>query len=434
MPGRAAGRARRRHEPPAPGGSGVSTATQPPPPPLAGLTVLDCGNFLAGPIVSLHLSALGADVIKVEKPLGDDARTIGPFAADGSSSYHLSTNRGKRSIAVDTRTAGGRKVFRALSARADVLVENYRPGVMDRLGIGYESLAADNPRLIYAAVSGFGQGGEHSNRPAFDSLLQACGGLISVTGPAGPDASPVRVGVSIVDICSGLHALIGVLAALHQRTLTGIGQRVDTSMLATTANLMESPISRHSYCGDAHLPRAEGLAHPVVTPFDGYKTKDGLLYIATSNDARAHVALKALGLAALVDDPDYSTNTARMANRLELNRLIEAKLQAKTTAEWERELVPAGVPCSAINNVKELKARHPEVFVNVEHPTAGSALQAGAPFEFGGATVDYARPAPSLGEHTDCILAELGYGRAQIQELKDAGVVNSSSHCQYRVP
>ena len=190
---------------------------------------------------------------------------------------------------------------------------------------------------------------------------------------------PVRVGVSIVDMCSGLHAALGILAALHQRTVTGgLGQRVDTSMLATTASLMESPIARHSYGGAEHLPRPEGLAHPVVTPFDGYQTQDGTLYIATSNDARAHVALKSLGLGALVEDPEYATNSSRMRNRAKLKRLIEEQLSARTTAEWEAALIPAGVPCSAINDVAELKRRHPEVFVTVDHPTAGPALQSGA--------------------------------------------------------
>ena len=236
--------------------------------PLAGLRVLDLGNFLAGPIVSMHLGAMGADVVKVERTTGDDSRTIGPFAG-GESSYFMSVNRGKRSVAVDTKSDTGKEILKALVRRSDVLVENFRPGVMDRLGVGYEVLSAENPRLIYASVSGFGQHGEHARRPAFDSLLQAAGGLISVTGSAEEGQTPVRVGCSIVDMCSGLHTTMGVLAALHERSVSGMGQRVDTSMLATTAMLMESPISRHSFGGDKYLPRPEGLAHPAVAPFDG---------------------------------------------------------------------------------------------------------------------------------------------------------------------
>ena len=307
---------------------------------LSGVRVLDLGNFLAGPIVGMHLGAMGADVVKVERCTGDDSRTIGPFSADGESSYFMSVNRGKRSIAVDTRTQPGKDILKRLAAGADVLVENFRPGVMDRLGVGYEELSSHNPGLIYCSVSGFGPTGPHAQRPAFDSLLQAAGGLISATGPAAAGAEPVRVGCSIVDMCSGLHSTIGILAALHQRGVTGAGQRVDTSMLATTAMLMESPISRHSIGGDAFMPRPEGLAHPAVAPFDGFKTRDGLLYIATSNDARAHVALRALGLGALCEDPAYATNPARMANRHELKRRMEERLVGKTTAEWEAELIP----------------------------------------------------------------------------------------------
>ena len=393
--------------------------------PLAGILVLDLGNFLAGPIVSLHLRALGADVIKVERTTGDDSRRIGPFSKDGESSYFMSVNRGKRSVALDTKTDQGKVIFKALAARADILVENFRPGVMDRLGVGYDALAADNAGLIYCSVSGFGPTGPHASRPAFDSLLQAAGGLISATGPAAASEEPVRVGCSIIDMCSGLHSAIAVLAALHQRNATGVGQRIDTSMLATTAMLMESPISRHSFGGDEYTPRPEGLAHPAVAPFDGFKTKDGLLYIATSNDARAHIAMTALGLGHLTKSTSrFATNTQRMANRDELKALIEGQLRSKTTAEWEAELIPAGVPCSAINDIKQLKQRHPEVFVNIEHPTAGHSLQAGSPFALSASDVDYASPAPLLGEHTDTILTgELGFSQEQVARWHEEGVI-----------
>ena len=194
--------------------------------PLRGLKVLDLGNFLAGPVVSMHLGAMGADVIKLERITGDDSRAIGPMAADGESSYFMSVNRGKRSVAVDTRTAPGKQVLKALARRSDVLVENFRPGVMDRLGVGYDVLSQENPRLIYASVSGFGPEGPHAARPAFDSPLQAAGGLVSVTGSAEAGQPPVRVGCSIVDMCSGLHTTIGILAALHQ---VGVRVRVRVS-------------------------------------------------------------------------------------------------------------------------------------------------------------------------------------------------------------
>ena len=392
-------------------------------PPLQGLRVLDCGNFLAGPLVSLHMAALGAEVIKVEKPRGDDSRAVGPFTKQGAeSSYFLSINRGKRSIAMDTRTPSGAALFRRLAATADVLVENYRPGVMDRLGIGYDVLAQDNPRLVYASVSGFGQTGADAERPSFDSLIQAAGGLISVTGPEDDDSSSrVRVGVSIVDICSGMHLLIATMAALHARHATGRGQRVDASMLATASTIMESPIARHSVSGE--IPNAQGLAHPVVAPFDGFRTQDGVIYIATSNDARAHICMRELGLDALVTDERFASNTARMAHRAELGAAIEAKLAARTTDEWERRLVPRGVPCSAINDVAQMKARFPEVFVTVEHPVTGALEMSGAPFTFSDSSVDYAIPAPTLGQHTDDVLREIGVSSDEIAQLRADGIV-----------
>ena len=337
----------------------------------------------------------------------------------------MSVNRGKRSVAIDTKSQPGKDILKLLARDADVLVENFRPGVMDRLGVGYDVLKEVNPRLIYCSVSGFGPTGVHAKRPAFDSLLQAAGGLISATGPADPAQSPVRVGCSIVDMCSGLHSTIGVLAAIHERSATGVGQRVDTNMLATTAMLMESPISRHSFGGEEYLPRPEGLAHPAVAPFDGFRTKDGTIYIATSNDARAHVALRALGLGELCTQPEYATNPARMAHRERLKELMEARLAAKTTAEWERELIPAGVPCSAINDIAQLKERHPEVFVTIDHPTAGPSLQAGAPFEFSESEVDYAARAPLLGEHTESILQELGFAPDVVDRWREEGVITA---------
>jgi len=389
--------------------------------PLANLRVLDLGNFLAGPVVSLHLRAMGADVIKVEKLAGDDARKVGPFARDGESSYFLSLNRGKKSIALDLKSDSGKEILKKLCSETDVLIENFRPSVMERLGLSYEVLSAINPGLVYCSVSGFGQTGEHASRPAFDSLLQAAGGLISATGSAKEGEPPVRVGCSVIDMASGLHATIAVLGAIYHRTLNGgKGQAVDTSMLATTAFLMESPISRHSIGGEAYLPQPEGLAHPAVAPFDGYKTADGLLYIATSNDSRAHMCLKALGIE-ICDD--FRTNTSRMANRDALKARMEEKLKKKTTEAWEKKLIPLGVPCSAINSIADLKDKHPEVFVEVDHPSAGKSLQAGGPFAFSGCEVDYESPSPLLGQHTDEILLSLGYTAERIAQLRDASAI-----------
>ncbi len=385
---------------------------------LQGLKVIDASQFNAGPIVSLYLAGYGAEVIKVERPGGEDSRAIGPYK-NGESSYFMSLNRGKRSITLDLKKPEGVEVFKKLCREADVLVENLLPGVMDRLGVGWEALRADNPRLVYAAVSGFGQSGKNAKRPAFDSLLQAAGGLISVTGPAGGD--PVRVGVSIVDVTSGLYLLSGILTALLSRERTGEGARVDASMMGATVNIMENPVSRHAFTGQ--VPEPEGLSHPVVSPFSGYRTRDGLIYVAISNTNRYRVFVEAIEKPALADDPRFRENKDRVANDAALREILEDVLTGKTTAEWEELLIPQGVTVSAINDVAQVKERFPEAFVEVDHPVAGTGLLPASPVAFGGVTPDLSKPSPVLGEHTEEILAEVGYAPDEIARLRADAVV-----------
>jgi len=385
---------------------------------LDDLKVIDVSQFNAGPIVSLYLGGYGADVIKVERPGGEDSRAIGPFL-EGESSYFMSLNRGKRSITVNLKNPDGAEIFRRLARTADVVVENYLPGTMDRLGVGWEALRAENPSLIYGAISGFGHKSLDTKRPAFDSLLQAAGGLISVTGPVG--GPPVRVGVSIVDIASGLFLLSGILSALWRRERTGEGSRVDTSMLAATANIMENPISRHSFTGQ--VPGPEGLSHPIVSPFSGYKTRDGLIFVAISNTNRYRIFVEALGRADLSADPRFAENADRVKNDGALRDILEEILKKRNTAEWEESLIPLGATVSAINDVAQLKERFPEAFVEVVHPKAGSALLPGSPVTFEEGSLYFSRPAPMVGQHTEEILNEIGLTRAEFYKLRELGAV-----------
>ncbi len=385
---------------------------------LQGLKVIDASQFNAGPIVSLYLAGYGAEVIKVERPGGEDSRAIGPFK-NGESSYFMSLNRGKRSITIDLKKSDGVKVFKKLCRKADVLVENLLPGVMERLGIGWEVLKAENPRLVYGSVSGFGRSGKNAARPAFDSLLQAAGGLISVTGPVG--GAPVRVGVSIVDVTSGLYLLSGILTALLKREQTGEGMRVDASMMGATVNIMENPVARHTVTGTVPMP--EGLSHPVVSPFSGYRTRDGLIYVAISNTNRYRVFVEALERPELADDARFLENKDRVANDDVLRVILEEILTRKTTAEWEEHLIPQGVTVSAINDVAQVKERFPEAFVEVDHPVAGPGLMPASPVTFGGEIPYFSNPSPGLGEHTEGILTELGYDTKEIVRLRDEGIV-----------
>ena len=385
---------------------------------LNGIRVIDVAQFNAGPIVSMYLALMGADVIKIESLDGDDSRSIGPFSGD-ESSYFMSLNRGKRSISVNLKTNEGIKLFKKIAEKSDILIENFSPGVMDRLGIGWDVIKEVNNRLIYGSVTGFGKGSKHSERPAFDSLIQAASGLVSVTGTKKGEL--VRIGVSIVDITTGLYLLSAVLLALWKREKDSKGRKIETSMISAAVNILENPIVRHSF--SETIPEPEGLSHPVVSPFSGYKTKDGKIFIAISNTKRFILLMNSLGLQGLVDDPRFLDNKDRVENDEELREILEEILIKKTTSEWERILIPLGVPASAINNIQEAKKEFPEAFVNVVHSKAGMGIMPGAPFLFDDDEFDFSKPAPLLGEHTNEILGEFNLDSQNIESLKSDRVV-----------
>jgi crotonobetainyl-CoA:carnitine CoA-transferase CaiB-like acyl-CoA transferase len=396
----------------------------PPTGPLAGLRVLDLSRILSGPFATMILADLGAEVIKLENPLGgDDTREWAPPYQGDQSAYFLSINRNKRGIAVDLKKDQGREIALRLADGADVLVENFRPGAAARLGLGYPELSARNPRLVYASISGYGQTGPDAGLPGYDAIAQALGGVVSVTGEAtGP---PVRVGTPVADLGAAMWAAIGVLAALHARAASGRGDWIDISLL--DGQIAWLTYVAGGYFASGEVPRRYGSAHPTIVPYQALRTSDGYLMVAVGNDSLWQRFAPIIGLPELAGDPRFATNPDRVVHRDELIPLIEAALATRASAEWAAELSRAGIPAGAINTVDQALA-YPQVVardmvLTAEHPTAGSLRMPGSPVRLSRHTATVRRPPPLLGEHTDEVLAELGYPAAAIESLHELGVV-----------
>ena len=372
--------------------------------PFAGLTVVDLTRVLAGPFCTMVLADLGARVVKVERPgRGDDARAIPPFA-DGRSAYFASVNRGKESIALDLREAADRAVFEALLARADVLVENFRPGAMEKLGYGFDALHERFPRLVYAATSGFGHDGPYARRPAYDVIVQAMGGIMSLTGQ--PGSPPTRVGTSIGDIAAGLFTAIGIGAALHQRAETGRGTKVDVAMLDAQVAILENAIARCVATGE--VPGPLGSRHPAIAPFAAFRAADGHLVVAAGNDPLFRRLCEVLGRPGLADDARFGTNAERIANVDALHAALEEALAARGVADWLARFEQAGVPCGPLQDVAQVM-RDPQVLARNMLIRAGGTPMAGNPIKLAGAPDPAERPpAPALDQHRAAILRELG--------------------------
>ena len=378
--------------------------------PLEGIRVLDFTNVLAGPTCTMLLANMGAEIIKLERPgRGDDARAYGPHI-NGESVYFTSINRGKKSVVCDAKSEAGRHVFLKLVEKADILIENIKPGGMARMGLDYENLKKINPALIFVSISGFGNTGPWALRPCYDMIVQAMGGIISITGE--PGGRPVRVGTSIGDIVGGMYAAFGALAALYQRTVTGVGQKVDIALLDCQVAILENAIARYSATG--FIPSPLGLRHPLITPFEGYQTKDRILIIAAGNDTLFTRLCRVIGLPELIDDPRFLTNASRTEHVDELRVLLEAKLAEKTADEWMELLLAADIPCGPINTVDklfenpQLAARN--MLVEVEQPGIGKIAVAGNPVKL--STVPPKdelpkEPAPRIGQHTREVLINL---------------------------
>ena len=377
--------------------------------PLSGITVIDLSRILAGPYCTFLMTELGARVIKVEPPgKGDDAREYGPFVK-GKSTYFASVNRGKESIALDLKAAGDKRSFEALLAKADVVVENFRPGTMEKLGYGWESLHRRYPRLIYAAASGYGHTGPYSHHPAYDMVVQGLGGIMSITGH--PGQPPVRIGMSIGDIGAGLYTAVAVNAALLHRERTGEATKVDIGMFDCQLALLENAVMRYTVSGQ--VPGPLGARHPSITPFEAFATADGAMIVAAGNDGLYQKLCDALARADLAAAPEYKTNDLRNQNQATLKTEIESELKKQPTSAWIERFERAGIPCGPINNVAQALA-HPQVaarnmLITVEDPVAGTLKLAGNPLKLSAFPDPPTRPpAPALDADRAKLLKELG--------------------------
>jgi formyl-CoA transferase/CoA:oxalate CoA-transferase len=392
--------------------------------PLDGITVLDLTRVLSGPYCTMLLGDMGARVIKIEQPgKGDDTRGWGPPFVDGESAYFLSINRNKESVALDFKRPGGRPILDRLIAKSDILVENFRPGTLAKLGLDYQTLAARHPRLVYCSISGFGHTGPRSAEAGYDAVMQAEGGLMSITGAA--DGPPYRLGVAIADIVSGMFAAQGVALALFARERTGRGQEVDIGMLDSVAALLTYQAAIYFATGSA--PTRMGNRHPTIVPYETFAAADGEFVLAVGNDDQWRRFCEVAGLE---DEGRFATNRARVTRYEELKPMLDACLRVRTRADWIERLAAAGVPCGSVRDLHEvftdaqLSAR--DMITQLTHPTIGPLRLLGVPIKLSGTPASIRTPPPTLGQHTELVLTkDLGLGASDIQALRASGVVGT---------
>jgi crotonobetainyl-CoA:carnitine CoA-transferase CaiB-like acyl-CoA transferase len=391
---------------------------------LDGIRVLDFSRVLAGPYSTMVLGDLGADIVKVERDgIGDDLRQWGPpFMADGESTYFLSVNRNKRSISLDLKSEAGRGIALRLAQKSDVVVENFRPGVMEQLGLGYEQLKQINPRLVYCSISGYGTTGPLAERPGYDVVAQGMAGLMSVTGEA--DGVPTRVGVAIVDMTTGLYTVIAILGALQSCNRTGEGQRITLSLLETCLAVMPNLTAGYLMAGV--VPARLGNGHPNAVPYRVFPSKDGNVTLAVGNDTQWQRLCGAVGHPELAADPRYAENPSRIARRAEVEAMVSDWFRQKCTDEWVELLSAVDVPCGPVYPIDRVLS-HPQVDAlgtvkTLVHPTSGTLRMVGSPFHLSKDDTEPRLPPPLLGEHTEALLKDvLALGDAEIGALKQAG-------------
>ncbi|MER3398291.1 MAG: CoA transferase [Chloroflexota bacterium] len=392
-------------------------------PPLHGIRVLELANFMAGPYCAMLLADLGADVIKIENPDGGDHSRATPPFLDGESAGFIALNRNKRSLALNLKHPRGREVFLRLVDRADVVVENFRPGTTRDLGIDYETLSARNPGLIYCAVSGYGQTGPYSHRPGLDLIIQGMSGLMSITGE--PGRPPVKVGVPVADLTAALFAANAIQAALIARSRTGQGQYIDISLFEAAVALEVWETA--SYFATGEVPGPLGSAHRVSAPYQAFRTADGYVTVGATTPRHWTIFCQVLGLEHLEKDPRFATLAARKANEKVLAEIIEEVTSTQTSEYWYRRFEEAGIPCGIINTIdrvvadEHLKARG--FIVELPHPALGRVRATGSPLHFARTPVRLQRAGPLLGEHNFEVLRELGFGPEEVVRLEAEGVI-----------
>jgi len=374
---------------------------------LHGVRVLDLTRVLAGPYCTMFLGDLGAEVVKVEEPsAGDDTRGWGPPFAGGESAYFLSVNRNKKSLALDLKSAAGKDLLRRLACKADVLVENFRPGTMERFGFGYQELCAVNPRLIYASLSAFGADGAMSGLPGYDLIIQAWGGLMSITGM--PDGEPTKVGVAIIDVIAGLMLGKAICAALYAREKLGVGQKLDTSLLeAQVASLVNAG---SNYLIGGQISGRYGNAHPSIVPYQSFRTADGYLVVGVASETIWKRFCAAIGRPDLVDDSRFKKNAERVAHRQELLQILSEVFASRDSKTWSEILLAAEVPCAPVQTIDQVfqdpQVLHRGMVAEMEHPSAGKIKLAGIPVKFSATPSSLRLAPPRLGEHTEEVLKD----------------------------